>query len=103
MNKLTKQLSSEAAEYARRYVEECEAYGYWMEDNEYDIQFQNKLLELFAVECVKVCRSVGEMAAEKNQSSVTSDPSPIFTGMWAGAEKCAEGINVLLHDEGFKK
>lgn len=103
MNKLVERLSSEAAQYARDYVAECKHYGYWMEPNEYDIQYRDKLLELFVTECVKVCRGIGEYAMEQESAPLTSNGTVLFSGMWAGAEKCVAGITALLHDEGFKK
>jgi len=51
MNERIRELSSQARDYARGYVAECKQYGYYMEHNEYDLQFEAKFAELIIKEC----------------------------------------------------
>lgn len=46
MNKRMIELAEQADEYAKKYVAECKHYGYQMEWNEYDLQFEEKFAEL---------------------------------------------------------
>lgn len=41
-----------AATFARQHIEDCHTYGYYMEDNEYEIKFREKLIELTVLACV---------------------------------------------------
>jgi hypothetical protein len=50
MNDRIKELSSQARDYAREYVADCKQYGYYMEHNEYDLQFEAKFAELIVKE-----------------------------------------------------
>ena len=54
MNEQIKELAEQARNHARRYVAECKHYGYFMEHNEYDLQFQAKFAELIVRECAKI-------------------------------------------------
>jgi hypothetical protein len=51
MNERIQELSSRARDYAREYVADCKQYGYYMEHNEYDLQFEAKFAELIVLEC----------------------------------------------------
>ncbi len=54
MNERIKELSSRARDYAREYVADCKQYGYYMEHNEYDLQFEDKFAELIVQECAEI-------------------------------------------------
>lgn len=54
MNERIKELTEQAREYARQYVAHCRTYGYYMEYNEEQTQFEGKFAELIVKECVKV-------------------------------------------------
>ena len=51
MNERITQLAEQARKYARDYVSDCKHYGYYMEHNEYDLQFEKKFAELIVNEC----------------------------------------------------
>lgn len=51
MNKRIKELAEQARDYAREYVADCKDYGYHMEYNEFDLQFEQKFSELIVREC----------------------------------------------------
>ena len=53
MNERIKELSSQARDYAREYVADCKQYGYYMEHNEFDLQFEAKFAKLLIQECVE--------------------------------------------------
>jgi hypothetical protein len=62
MNERIKELSSRARDYAREYVADCKQYGYYMEHNEYDLQFEAKFAELIVRECARAVNKVYEDA-----------------------------------------
>ena len=66
MNDRIKELSSQARNYAREYVADCKQYGYYMEHNEYDLQFEDKFAELMAREAIAVVqkRFMGDLNRE---------------------------------------
>lgn len=51
MNERIKELTEQAREYARQYVAHCRTYGYYMEYNEEQLQFESKFAELIVREC----------------------------------------------------
>jgi hypothetical protein len=53
MNERIRQLAEQAREYARNYVTVCRIYGYYMEHNEEQVQFENEFSELIVRECAK--------------------------------------------------
>ncbi len=53
MNELIRKLSEQARKYASDYVADCKHYGYYMEHNEYELQFEEKFAELIVRECVR--------------------------------------------------
>ena len=54
MNELIRKLSEQARKYARDYVADCKHYGYYMEHNEYDLQFEEMFVELIVRECMEL-------------------------------------------------
>lgn len=54
MKDVIKNLSNQAHEYAREYVAECKHYGYYMDYNEYNIQFEKKFAELIVRESADI-------------------------------------------------
>lgn len=56
MNERIKELAEQAREYARDHVAECKHYGYYMEHNEYELQFEWKFAELIVKECIEQIR-----------------------------------------------
>jgi len=50
---LIQELSEQAKKYARSHVADCERYGYYMEDNEFQLRFEEKFAELIVNECIK--------------------------------------------------
>lgn len=50
-NERIQELVGQAGDHAREYVANCKRYGYYMEHNEYDLQFREKLAELIVREC----------------------------------------------------
>lgn len=54
MNERIKELAEQAKEYARNHVADCRTYGYYMEHNEYELQFEKKFAELIMKECIRV-------------------------------------------------
>jgi hypothetical protein len=60
MNERINELSSRARDYAREYVADCKQYGYYMEHNEYDLQFEAKFAELIVKECAQVLETNGD-------------------------------------------
>ena len=54
MNELIRELAGQARDHARRYVAECRHYGYYMEHNEYEVQFTEKFAELLIKRCGQV-------------------------------------------------
>jgi hypothetical protein len=71
MNERIRELSSQARDYAREYVADCKQHGYYMEHNEFDLQFESKFAELIVRECVQV----GNQAWLKDNSTVPAFPS----------------------------
>jgi len=67
MNDRIKELSSRARDYAREYVADCKQYGYYMEHNEYDLQFEAKFAELIVKECAEIADNA-DATREKWQS-----------------------------------
>ena len=67
MNDRIKELSSQARNYAREYVADCKQYGYYMEHNEYDLQFEAKFAELIVKECAEIADNA-DATREKWQS-----------------------------------
>ena len=55
MNERTKELTEQARKYARDYVAECKHYGHYMEQNEYELRFEEKFVELVVRECALQC------------------------------------------------
>lgn len=53
MNERIKELAEHAKKYARDYVSECKHYGYCIEQNEYELRFEQKFAELIVGECFK--------------------------------------------------
>lgn len=53
MNERIKELAEQAKKYARDYVSECKHYGYCIEQNEYELRFEQKFAELIIKECAK--------------------------------------------------
>jgi hypothetical protein len=65
MNERITPLAEQARKYARDYVADCKHYGYYMEHNEYDLQFEKKFAELIVKECAAMTRNLsahGELA-----------------------------------------
>lgn len=60
MNERIKELVEQARKYARDYVAECKHYGHYMEQNEYELRFEEKL----AVLIVKECMELGDKALQ---------------------------------------
>ena len=54
MNDRVRKLSEQARKYASDYVADCKHYGYYMEHNEYDLQFEEKFVELIVRECMEL-------------------------------------------------
>jgi hypothetical protein len=54
MNERTKELTLQARKYARDYVAECKHYGHYMEQNEYELRFEEKFALLIVRECVEI-------------------------------------------------
>lgn len=52
MNKLIRELAEQARDYVRKHVAECKHYGYYMEHNEYELQFEEKFVELILIEVI---------------------------------------------------
>jgi hypothetical protein len=59
MNKRIQELSSQARDYTREYVADCKQYGYYMEHNEYDLQFSEKFALLIVRECNSKLDNIG--------------------------------------------
>lgn len=59
MNERIKELAEHAREYARNHVTECKIYGYYMEENEFEEQFENKFAELIVRECIQAIDDIG--------------------------------------------
>jgi len=57
MNERIKELAEQAREYARQHVADCRTYGYYMEHNEEQVQFEKKFAELIVQECAGLCVS----------------------------------------------
>jgi hypothetical protein len=51
MDNLIQQLSNRAKEYARDYILDAKQYGYYTEENEFEIRFEKKFAELIIREC----------------------------------------------------
>ena len=60
MSKRIEQLAEQARDYARSHVNDCKHYGYHMEYNEFDLQFEKKFAELIVRECADICITEGE-------------------------------------------
>ena len=71
MNERIKELTEQARKYARDYVAECKHYGHYMEQNEYELRFEEKLAELIVKECMK--ESMDEIVADEDLATET-DP-----------------------------
>ena len=56
MNERIKELAEQARKYARDYVADCKHYGYYMERNEYELQFEEKFAELIVEECAELVK-----------------------------------------------
>jgi len=54
MDNLIQQLSNRAKEYARDYILDAKQYGYYTEENEFEIRFEKKFAELIIKECAEV-------------------------------------------------
>ena len=54
MNERIRQLAEQARKYARDYVAECKHYGHYMEQNEYELRFEEKFAELIVRECIEL-------------------------------------------------
>lgn len=54
MTERLKEISAQAKQYSRTYVESCKIHGYYMESNEYDLRFEAKFAELIIRECMMV-------------------------------------------------
>jgi len=62
MSKRIEQLAEQARDYARSHVNDCKHYGYHMEYNEFDLQFEKKFAELIVRECANLpFKSTGEV------------------------------------------
>ena len=57
MNKRIRELAEQAKDYARTQVAECKHYGYYMGQNEYELQFEKKFAKLIVRECIEQIRS----------------------------------------------
>lgn len=69
MTDIVKKLSALAKAHARRYVEDCKTYGHYMEDDEFQQQFESKFSELIIKECIRV------IAAQRNPANLNYKPS----------------------------
>ena len=54
MKERIRQLAEQARKYARDYVAECKHYGHYMEQNEYELRFEEKFAELIVRECIEL-------------------------------------------------
>ena len=54
MNERIQELAEQARKYARDYVAECNHYGHYMEQNEYELRFEQTFAELLLQECAEV-------------------------------------------------
>ena len=61
MNERIQQLAEQARKYARDYVAECNHYGHYMEQNEYELRFEQTFAELIVRECADIAK--GEPAS----------------------------------------
>lgn len=68
MNERILELAEQAKDHARKYVADCNHYGYYMEHNEYDIRFAEKFAELIVKECVEVCAGIAAVRAGYNDA-----------------------------------
>ena len=51
MNERIQELAEQARKYARDYVAECKHYGHYMEQNEYELRFEQTFAQLIVREC----------------------------------------------------
>lgn len=54
MNQQLTELAAQARNHARQYVADCRTYGYYMEYNEEQVQFEQKFAELIIKECAEI-------------------------------------------------
>ena len=73
MNKRIKELSEQAWEYARSYVADCKHYGYYMEHNELQDQFEQKFAELIVNECAMICYHSWFMDSDAHANNLLSE------------------------------
>ncbi len=64
------ELAEQAREHARRYVDECKHYGYYMEHNEFDVQFERKFAELIVLDV----HEINKETCRENKAEATDLP-----------------------------
>ena len=69
MDNLIQQLSNRAKEYARDYILDAKQYGYYTEENEFEIRFEKKFAELIIRKCAFVANDSNSL---KNRPVGTS-------------------------------
>ena len=69
MDNLIQQLSNRAKEYARDYILDAKQYGYYTEENEFEIRFEKKFAELIVRDCAFVAN---DSNSSKNRPVGTS-------------------------------
>lgn len=66
MNERIKELVEQAEDHARAYIADCKTYGYYMEHNEYELEFQKKFAELIIDEIEQELKSMAEWYSNNN-------------------------------------
>ena len=87
MNERIRELSKQAWEYARECVADCKFYGYYMEHNELQLQFESKFAELIVKECAEVCYHHSKAAGGAD------------TEFGYGYKDCGDDVKRLFGDE----
>ena len=65
MNDKIKELSDKASRYAKEYVLDCETYGYYKDDNEFQERFKSKFAELIIKECASWMEDVVDKSGDR--------------------------------------
>lgn len=100
MNERIKELAEQAREHARQYVIDCRTYGYYMEHNEEQVEFEKKFAELIVRGCTQLLFDESERLytySSECDNLRHSDEAELC------AEKCMDNIKMIEEHFGVEE